>query len=412
MKILHVVHGYHPSTGGSQWFIKNLSEQLVSHYRDEVTVFTTVAYNMEYFWGQDKAATPTGEGEINGVRVRRFSVFNHLNTLRMLLAGAASRLHLPYHDWLRAFYNGPLILGMTQAVANSQADVVCAMAFPMLHMHYALAGAKRAGLPIVFIGAIHAEDKWGYDRQMIYQAIRQTDAYIALTTFERDYLIARGISPDKITVVGGGVDITPYLKADGEAAKKRYNLGDGPVVAMIGKQNARKRFDTLLAAMPQVWAEYPEVQLLIAGGQGSYSNQIGKIMSSLPQKQQAQITLLSNFPEADKPDVLAASDLFVLPSGEESFGIAFVEAWAGKKPVIGARVGAIPSVIHEGIDGLLFTYKDPESLAQAILYLLAHPQEGAKMGEAGHKKVLEDYTWEIVTDRIRKVYTKVINQRT
>ena len=45
MKILHVVHGYPPSVGGSQYLVKNLSEQLVSRYRDKVTVFTTVAYN-------------------------------------------------------------------------------------------------------------------------------------------------------------------------------------------------------------------------------------------------------------------------------------------------------------------------------------------------------------------------------
>ncbi|NIT59815.1 MAG: glycosyltransferase, partial [Aliifodinibius sp.] len=61
------------------------------------------------------------------------------------------------------------------------------------------------------------------------------------------------------------------------------------------------------------------------------------------------------------------------------------------------------------LDGLLFTYEDPESLAQAILYLLGHPQERAKMGNAGLKKVMENYTWEIVADRIRDVYTKVIN---
>ena len=185
MRILHVVHGYPPSTGGSQWLTKNLSEQLVSRYRDAVTVFTTVAYNMEYFWHSNEPAMPAGTEEINGVTVRRFAVFNRLNVLRMLIAGVAYRLRLPYNDLLRTVYNGPLIFGMTQAVANSKADVVFATAFPLMHMYYALAGAQRAGIPIVFLGAIHTADTWGYDRKMIYRAIQQADAYIALTGFER-----------------------------------------------------------------------------------------------------------------------------------------------------------------------------------------------------------------------------------
>lgn len=410
MKILHVVHGYPPSIGGSQELVKNLSEQLTSSYQDDVTVFTTVAYNMEYFWGDPGPVMPQGVKVVNGVTVQRFPVFNRLRLLRMLSASIATRLNLPYNDWLRTIHNGPIIPGLTKAVATSQADIVLAMAFPLLHMYYALEGAKRAGIPIIFMGAIHTTDRWGYDRKMIYQAIREADAYIALTTFERNYLVERGITPDKITVAGGGVDITPYLKADGQTARNQYGLGDDPVVAIIGKQNARKRFDLLLAAMPRVWAAYPRVRLLIAGGQGSYSEQIGRIINDLPEKQQAQVTLLSDFPEADKPALLAACDLFVLPSGEESFGIAFIEAWAGKKPVIGAKIGAVPSVIDEGVDGLLYTYEDPASLAQTILYLLEHPQEGARMGAAGHRKVLENYTWPIMAGRVRSVYEQVLSQ--
>jgi len=117
MRILHVVHGYPPSMGGSQWLVKNLSEQLVSRHRDEVSVFTTVAYRMEHFWRSGAPAMPAGEQEINGVTVRRFPVFNRLNALRWFSAGVAYRLRLPYNDWLRTMYTGPLICGMAQAIA-------------------------------------------------------------------------------------------------------------------------------------------------------------------------------------------------------------------------------------------------------------------------------------------------------
>ena len=408
MKILHVVHGYYPSIGGSQWLAQNISERLVARYQDQVTVFTTVAYNMEYFWRPQEPAMPAGVEHMSGVTVRRFPVFNRLNTLRTFLAGGAFRLQLPYNDWLRTIQTGPVIRGMVSAIAVSGADVILAMAFPLLHMYYALAGARQSGIPLVFLGAIHAADTWGYDRQMMYQAIRRADAYIALTAFERDYLVERAIEADKIAVIGAGVDAPAFARADGRPVRNRYGWGDAPVVAIVAKQVERKRFDTVLEAMRRVWAVYPDVRLLIAGGQTSYSQAIQRHIGSLAPEQQARVTLVNDFAEEDKPALLAACDLFVLPSGYESFVIAFVEAWACKKPVIGARMGAIPSVIDEGRDGLLVAYRDPDDLARAILELLADPQRRAQMGQAGYQKVLENYTWETVTDRVRAVYVRAV----
>jgi glycosyltransferase involved in cell wall biosynthesis len=409
MRILHVVHGYPPSFGGSQWLVKNLSERLVSRYADQVTVFTTVAYRMEHFWRSGEPTMPAGTEVVNGVTVRRFAVFNRLNVPRMLIAGAAYRLRLPYNDWLRTIYNGPLIPGLSRAVANSGADVVFATAFPLLHMYYALAGARRAGIPLVFLGAIHTADAWGYDRRMMLRAIQQADAYIAHTPFERDYLVARGIPGERISVIGAGVDAHALAAADGTAIRKRYGLGNAPVVALVAKQTARKRFDVLLQAMRRVWAVHPDARLLLAGAQTAYSRQIVDMVGALPQEQQAHTTIVSDFPEEEKPNLLAACDIFALPSGQESFGIAFIEAWACGKPIVGARVGAIPSVVDEGRDGLLVAYQDAGDLAQAILELLADPSRRVRMGEAGRRKVLENYTWEIVTDQLRAVYTQVIS---
>lgn len=408
MKILHVVHGYPPSIGGSQCLVRDLSERLVSRYNDEVTVFTTVAYDTEYFWRSDGPALPAGTEEINGVIVRRFPVFNRLNTLRKLAAGVSYRLRLPYNDWLQTIRTGPLIPGMTRAIADSGADVVFATAFPLMHMYYALAGARRAGIPIVFLGAIHTANSWGYDREIIYRAIRQADAYIAHTIFEREYVINRGARADKISVIGPGVDAETFAQGNGDVIRNRYGWGGDPVVALVAKHTARKRFDVMLAAMPKVWAVYPHARLMLAGAQTSFTHQIKEMIRSLPPEQQARVTLIGDFAENEKPDLLAASDIFVLPSGEESFGIAFIEAWACGKPVIGARIGAIPSVIEEGRDGLLVTYQDADDLARAILELLADPRRREALGQAGRRKVEERYTWEKVTARLRELYEAVV----
>lgn len=407
MRILHVVHGYPPSIGGSQLVMKNLSEHFTSIYGDRVTVFTTTAYNMSLFWQSGEPAMPAGTQTVNGVVVHRFPVFSHFGRLRMLLAHGAHRLGLPYNDWLRTIYNGPIIFGMKRAVAEADADVVAATAFPHLHMYDALAGARRGGIPIVFFGAVHVGDPWGFERKMMFQAIREADAYIAYTPFERDYLVERGIRPEKITIVGPGVDPDPFMEADGEMKRQQYGWGDRPVVAMVAKQGPHKRFDTMLEAMPAVWARFPKTQLLIAGAQTTYSSQIRRMIDSLPTHWRDRVTVIDDFPEKDKAVLLAACDLFALPSGHESFGIVYLEAWACGKPVIGARVGAVPSLIDEGQDGLLVTHRDADDLARAILKLLGDQDQRMTMGEAGRRKVLRNYTWEIVSSRVREVYIRV-----
>ncbi len=410
MKILHVVQAYHPAMGGSEWLIKNFSEHLVSDHDDKVTVFTTTAYKPEAFWRTKGPLMDPGIEQINGVVVRRFQIFNGLQLVRRLLAQGSRRLRLPYNDWLRTIQTGPIILDMTKAIATSGADVVLATAFPFLHMYYALAGAKRAGIPIVLLGSIHTADEWGYDRRMMYQAIQRADAYVALTPFERDFLIGQNIPASQITVIGGGVDFEAFEHADGATIRRRYGWGDDPVVGVMARQSELKRLDILLRAMPNVWAVYPNTHLLIAGARTSYSPQLERIVDELSPAHRAQVTIVSDFQEGEKPNLLAACDLVAHPSGNESFGLALIEAWACGKPVIGVRAGCIPSVIDEGQDGLLVEYLDPHDLGRAIRVLLDDPAHRSAMGAAGREKVRQNYTWEIVTNRLRSLYRQLTGQ--
>ena len=408
MKILHVVHAYYPSIGGSQLFIQKLSERLAASSGDEVTVFTTVARNIEHFRYTDPNALPIGVEQINGVTVRRFGVFNRLTFVRMALSSLFYRLHLPYNDYFRTLYNGPIVPGLRHAIVAHQPDLVVAMAFPLRHMYDALAAAKRANVPTVLIGALHIGDDWHYERRMTYRAIQQADGYIALTDYERNYLIRRGADPQKVHVIGGGVDLEDFAPVDGSIVREKYVLGNAPVVGIISKQVPRKRFDLLIAAMQIVWQDAPEARLLMAGGRTPYSAQIEAMVDALPAAQRANVTRIDSFDEADKPAILAACDLVAIPTSSDSFGIAFVEAWACRRPVIGTRAGAIPSVIAEGVDGLLVKEGDAADLARAILALLVDPEMRVTMGDAGYQKVAAKYTWGSITKSMRAIYQEVV----
>lgn len=409
IKILHVVHGYAPAVGGTQWMVQNISERLVADYGDEVTVFTTVAYSNAYFRDPRQPAMEPGVEQFNGVTIRRFPVFNRLSWLRLNAARVAHKLRLPGEDWLRGLYFGPIVPGLTRAIAASGADVVMASAFPLLHMYYALWGGERAAIPVVLLGALHPADRWCFDRPTIYQAIRRCAAYVAYTSFERDYLQDRGVSPEHVTVIGAGVNPAVFdnesVRAAGLGIRYRYGwANDDPVVAIVGRQAEHKRIDLALAAMRRVWSFAPAARLLIAGARTDYSSQIDAMLAALPPAERDRVTIVEDFDEADKPIIYNACDLLIHPSERESFGVVFLEAWACGRPVIGARVGAIPTVIDEGRDGLLAAYGDVSAWAQAIERLLARPALRTEMGARGKQKVLDRYTWDVVVRRFREVY--------
>lgn len=408
MKILHVVQCYHPVVGGAEALAKNLSEQFANRYDDDVTVFTAAATKPAYFWRDEGSPLPEGIETINHVTVCRFKVFRKFNYARGLLARGMHRFHLPYNDRARTFEVGPLIFELPKTIANHGADVVMATTFPFRHMYDAVLGAKRANVPVVLIGAIHVDDKWGYDRQMMFEAIQNADAYVALTTFERDYLVGKGVSREKIEVIGAGVNVQLFMQATGDKIRKKYGLGTQLVITVMSRQSELKRIDTVLEAMPLVWEHHPDICLLLAGARTNYSAVLDEKIAQFSLDLQDKIIQIHDFPEEDKAEILAASDIFVHPSGHESFGIVFVEAWAAGCPVIGTNVGAVASLVDDQVDGLLYNYGDAKALAEKIVQLVTNLELRQTMGMLGQQKALNNYSWEIVADRVRELYLSLV----
>lgn len=410
MKILHVVQGYPPAIGGTENLFHRLSEKLHQQYGDDVCVFTANGYNAEAFYNPRLPLLPPGEECINGVRVRRFRVFNRLGPVLRYVQQIAYWLHLPFNQHLRTLYGGPILPGLKQAIGAFDGDVVAASSFPLMHMYAALAARRVNRRPLIFHGGLHPEDSWGFDRPMIYEAIRRADAYVAYTSYERDFLQQKNISPEKIRVIGLGVDAELFAAADGAAIRRRWGDPEAPLVAFIGQQARHKGVDTLVQAMPIVWQRLPQVRLLIAGGRTNFSPLLRRQIEALPSHQREQILVVDNFDEAEKPSLFAACDLLAYPSQFESFGLVYVEAWACGKPVVGVRAGAIASVVQDGVDGLLVPPRDAPALAEALIRLLENESLRHHLGKNGYQKVLDRYTWDTVAARFRRVYELAIER--
>jgi len=411
MRILHVVQGYTPAIGGTEWLIQRISEELVCRYGDEVTVFTTNCFNGEGFLNPSLPHMPAGWEDIHGVKVRRFPVRSRFSRLLRGPQWIAYRLGLPYEQHLRTWAQGPIVPGLREAVRDFPADVVAASSFPLLHMYAARQGASESGKPCVLHGAIHPQDGWGFQRPMIYRLVAQADAYIANTEFEAQYVVKRGADPARVTSIGVGVDPAPFMRIPSSEAKQRYGLDGYPVVGFIGQLAGHKGVDNLIEAMPLIWQVVPEARLLLAGARTQFVPRFEASIAQFPEGDRKKVKFVYNFKEEDKPGLFSALDVFAYPSGYESFGIAFIEAWSSGKPVIGCRRGAIPWVVDAGRDGLLVEYKNPAQLAEAILLLLENPGWAQAMGSAGRRKVLSRYTWEVVARGFRQVYEEVIRQQ-
>jgi glycosyltransferase involved in cell wall biosynthesis len=112
--------------------------------------------------------------------------------------------------------------------------------------------------------------------------------------------------------------------------------------------------------------------------------------------------------EEEKRDLLAAGDVFCLPSCTDSFGIVYLEAWANGVPVVGAQAGGVPAVIADGQDGYLVDFGDVAALTQALTRLLDLPVLRQEMGRRGQDKVRREMTWEHVFQRVEQVYGQVL----
>ena len=411
MKILHVVQGYPPATGGTEEAFGHLSEQLVRQFGDEVSVFTTNCYGGDAFNRFGLPLMKPGTTKIKNVEVRRFKVIRWISWLFKIPQYVAYKMKCNCSQYLCTLYQGPVIAGLGQAIRRSDADLVVASSFPLLHMYTALKAAKKAAKPVILVGGLHPEDAWSFDRPMIAEALKAADACIAYTGYEAGQILKMGVAQENIYTIGLGVDLQTNNPETQANIRDRLGLNDGPVVGYIGQISAHKGVDLLIKSMQLVWVQHPGTQLLIAGARRPFAEKVEELIAGLPDWQKNNIVINYDFPEEEKASLYRVLDVFVYPSRHESFGIAFLEAWNAHKPVIGLKVGAIPWVVDDEVNGLLVDGDDIGGLASAINRLIEEPELAHRLAENGNQKVVNQHTWSAVASQFHAVYEEVVNRK-
>jgi glycosyltransferase involved in cell wall biosynthesis len=143
---------------------------------------------------------------------------------------------------------------------------------------------------------------------------------------------------------------------------------------------------------------HPDLTILLAGSRTGWSG-LGAALKAMPADAAERVVVLEDFADSDRELILGAADIVVVPSREEAFGMVILEAWAAQRPVVASDIAAIRSVIGEGVDGLLVPVGQAEALATAVSSLLASPDTAQRLGLAGHKRIREEFSWNLVVDR-------------
>lgn len=297
------------------------------------------------------------------------------------------------------------------ALASKMADVAAHHGIEVMHAHYAIPHASAALLArmalegrLKVVTTLHGTDITvvGSDPSylpMVKLAIRESDAVTSVS----EYLKAETI---KTFGLGDHIEVIPNFVEPPTTERPECRQWLAPqgcvVITHISNFRPVKRVMDVMRVFERVREQLPARLVMVGDGPDraeaeGYARDRGFA---------AEVRFTGK--QLDISTVLDCTDLFILPSATESFGLAALEAMAHRVPVVASRVGGIPEVIRDGVDGLLAPMGDIEALTQAALLILKDGVLRRNMGEAARTRALTTFAEGPVVDLYEAVYKRVL----
>jgi glycosyltransferase involved in cell wall biosynthesis len=233
-------------------------------------------------------------------------------------------------------------------------------------------------------------------------ALKKFDALAAVSDEVSQRLLDTGVLAKKIKTIANGIDVQAFER--GEPLPAISGIG-GKVVGMVARLDLQKGFEYLLRAVRELCNIFYGLTVVIIG-----EGPDRKAIEDMVKEYGLQSNVVLAGQQSDMPGVYAAMDVFVLPSLNEGLPMTILEAMAASRPVVATRVGAVPSVIKDGENGLLVEPRDTDGLRNAIASLLADPDLCRRMGERGHDWVSANYTSDAMALKYRQMYNEVLGR--
>jgi glycosyltransferase involved in cell wall biosynthesis len=263
-------------------------------------------------------------------------------------------------------------------------------------MLVAAAAAKAAGIPVFMHGETHlglkrSRAKGLFRRPVMGALYRTFNGVLAIGSANAFFYRAMGVPERRIFSMPYTVDNARFIAASqfrrAERAEQRARLGvldDRPVVLFAAKFQARKRPGDLIRAAARL-AQDGILFHVVMVGSGELESALRVLCRDLGLKN----VHFAGFVNQDAmPRVYAASDLFVLPSDNEPWGLAINEAMCAGLPIIAsAEIGCVPDLVHDGMNGLTFAAGDVGGLTQTLRLLVQSAELRERMGAASRDMI-------------------------
>lgn len=372
-------------TGGMNVYIRCLSREL-ARCGVKVDIFTRHHDHGEEATCRLPAATQLIHLGTNGVgNIAKGDLYHHLPQLthRMrasLAAGSASYDLIHSHYWLSGWM-------------AEQIKTECGV--PHLATFHTLGLIKNH----IGLGEIEPPLRTDTEGKVIVAA----EGVLAFSQEERQQMATLyGAEPQKVAVVPCGVDAALFYPRNKAQARHRLGLGQGHILLFVGRIDPLKGLHLLLSAVAQL-KHRQNWQLLVIGGDRQ-DQEVGQLQQQAKQMGLGdRVSFLGQVDHEMLPHYYSASDVCIVPSYYESFGLVAVEALACGTPVVASRVGGLAITVKDGETGYLVAEPSPQAFARKLEQLLDDEPLRLKFALAAPASV-ERYHWPGIARQVLEVY--------
>ncbi len=369
MKVLQVAPYFYPHIGGVESYVQHLSKALIKRGH-EVAVVTSNLGNAP-------------REVVDGIEVIRVKP-------------------------LFTLFTTPVMPAVQKVIKSLEADVVHANLPPPLTAYYAGKASKATSRPYIltYHCDVELQSVWGKAVVSVYRHTlgRRTVAMadrLILTT--KSYgATSRDVWRHTPEVIPNAVDTQLFNPdVDGSEIREKYGLGDRAVVLYVGRLVYHKGLEYLIQAARNVDAAF----LIVGEG-----NMMPVLRDEIERLDVRNVIFTGRVDERELPKYYAACDLFVLPSVRrlEAFGIVTLEAFSSGRPAVVSDIPGVREIVDEGVDGLHAEPMNAKDLADKINTLLSDKNKLREMGKKAREKVLAEYSWERIAERVEAIYRDVL----
>jgi len=426
--ILYFPTRYFPAISGAEFYIQSVAEILNLKYNYDIHVYTSTAIDFKALREPSRRIIKLGEkyyDNVNNLKITRFPVMYNVlqdEKLKFIKKEASYRdLELSDECLIEYLRNGPYLEKFLENMAHPTKisfDLIHTSFLPYFNTILTLMLGNLTNKPTVCTPFFHFSNP-RYLNKNYFEALHKFDKIIACTHLEKKILEEKlGIPEEKIKVISMGVDYKKFILPQKQSPKRfnfkqkyfKPNEKKHKMVLFCGYKNYEKGAVSILKAIPYILQKFRKVYFVFIGPSTiAFNRELSKIQKTIhPRVINLTPDNLTGYYDVKKIAAFNETDVFLMPSRSDAYGIAFLEAWASGKPVIGANIGATPEVIRDKIDGLLVEFDDFIDIADKVVLLLKKKRLSKNLGLEGRNKVQENFSWDIIAKKTHETYQEII----